>query len=581
MTDRSDATAPLTHDLAAAARTLDIPPGDPAAAVLRGGRRRQRQRRGFTGLAVVALVATVAGAVSVLDDPAAQIDVATSAGLTRDDVGVTWRAVSPESGLGYAPRIGSSTPLYALSTAAGQREVSDKTPRVLWRSDDGVEWTAVATASDDLFVSDLVSRDDRVYAVGTGLAGASVGGKRAIPPLMVGWSDDGAKTWDKARLPLDLEGLMGKTLRLNVASSAVASGPAGTVIAGVLDGALDVPALLPAGVAAPDGWSTTATGVDILGPEKDGVCPAGTLTPEEAMARRGEDVKVVPVEPAGAGEVYPTTCMPENLDMSKMTRESMVQVSPQEARGVVASYGWDQLGVSGDLLRAVRRQPVAFFAEPGSTDFSRVDLPDLDPMSGPILLDAGDGGFDLVSTTTVSSTYREMEGVKVMVLHSDNGRSWTAAPATGAALWASAAGTVGGVPTVIGQSADGASMLRSTDGGWVSASLTSVVSDLPAGANVSLMHAAIGPFGAVATLAVQPQMSEAELTTRPTDIDERVLVSRDGTTWQEYKVGDLAGRPVRNIIRATVVGDRVAVTVLVKPESGEGSAQLVLVGTPT
>ena len=581
MTDRSDARAPLTSDLAAAARSLDIPPGDPAAAVLRGGRRRQRQRRRLTALAVVAVVASVAGAVSVLDDPATQIDVATSPGLARGDVGVSWRAVTPDSGLGYAPRLGSSAPLYALSTAAGQREVTDKEPRVLWRSDDGIEWTAVATATDDLFLSDLASSDDRVYAVGTGLAGASVGGQRAIPPLMVGWSDDGARTWAKARLPLDLDGLMGQTVRLSITGTTVASGPDGTVIAGVLDGALDVPALLPAGVTAPDGWSTTAKGVDILGPERDGVCPAGTLTPEAVMARQGENVKVVPRE-AEVGEVYPTACIPEAEDATKLLgRENMVRMSPQDARGVVASYTWDQLGVDGDLLRAVRRQPVVFFAEPGSTDFGRVDLPDLDPVSGPILLDAGDRGFELVATTGTLMSFKGMEGVQVMVLHSEDGRAWTAAPASGAALWASAAGRLGGVPTVIGQSADGAGMLRSSDGGWTSASLASVLSDVPAGANISLQHAAIGPFGAVAILAVQPQMTEAELMTRPPEMEERILVSRDGTTWQEYKVDDLAGRPVRNIIRATVVGDRVAVTVSVKPESGDGSAQVVLVGTPT
>ena len=266
-----------------------------------------------------------------------------------------------------------------------------------------------------------------------------------------------------------------------------------------------------------------------------------------------------------------------------MGRENLVQVSPQDARGVLASYTWDQLGVTGDLLRAVRRQPVAFAAAPGSTEFTRVDLPDLDPVGGPILLDAGDGGFDLVATTTTGTAFKAMEGMRVMVLHSDDGRAWTASPAGGAALWASAAGRVGGVATIVGQTADGASVLRAADGGWTSTSLSSILSDVPAGAGISLMNAAIGPFGAVASVAVTPPMDpKAGLdTTRPPAVDERILVSRDGTTWQEFTVAELAGRPVRSVIRAAVVGDRVAVTVSVKPENGDGSAQLVLVGTPT
>lgn len=582
MTDTSDKAAPLTGHLAAAARALDIPPGDPAAAMRRGGRRRQRRHRGLTGLAVVALVATVAGAVSVLDDPESEISVATSAGLNRGDVGITWRAVTPESGLGYAPRIGTSAPLYALSTAAGQRELKEDVPRVLWRSDDGIEWTAVSSSVEDLFVSDLASRDDRVYAVGTGPAGAAPAGQRPVPPLMVGWSDDGARTWDRASLPLDLQGLVSKTLRLNVASTTVASGPEGTVIAGVLDGGLDVAALLPDGATAPNGWATTATGVDVLGPARESVCPAGSLTPEAMMERR-RDVRVITGEAEKPGEVYPTTCLPENQELSNAGREDFVQVPPQDARGVVASYTWEQLGVDGDLLRAVRRQPVAFAAAPGSTEFSRVDLPDLDPVGGPILLDAGGGGFDLVATTARTQTAKETDGVQLMVLHSDDGRAWTAGPASGASIWASAAGRVGGVPTVVGQSADGASVLRSSDGGWTSTSLSSVMSDTPAGADLSLMHAAIGPFGVVATVAVSRPMPEATdlATFRPPPVDERILVSRDGATWQEYKIDDLAGRPVRNIIRVAVVGKRVAVTVSVKPESGDGPAQLVLVGTPT
>lgn len=63
--------------------------------------------------------------------------------------------------------------------------------------------------------------------------------------------------------------------------------------------------------------------------------------------------------------------------------------------------------------------------------------------------------------------------------------------------------------------------------------------------------------------------------------DQRVLVSRDGRTWDDAGIEELAGRPVRSVIRAGVVGDRATVSVSVTPQVGDRPEQLVLVGAPS
>lgn len=65
------------------------------------------------------------------------------------------------------------------------------------------------------------------------------------------------------------------------------------------------------------------------------------------------------------------------------------------------------------------------------------------------------------------------------------------------------------------------------------------------------------------------------------DLSAYVLVSRDGRGWEVVDVDELAGRPVRNVVRTAVAGDRVIVAVSVTPTSGGRPEQLVLVGTPS
>src|SRR5262249_22144267 len=123
------------------------------------------------------------------------------------DAGVRWTRVEPQNGIGSALALTGSGPVFALSTAPGQAPASGRTPQVIWRSGDGVEWTSAATLSGDSYITDLAASGDRVYAVGTAPGTSAVGTR--LPDIVAGWSDDGAKTFHNARLPLDVDSLTG------------------------------------------------------------------------------------------------------------------------------------------------------------------------------------------------------------------------------------------------------------------------------------------------------------------------------------------------------------------------------------
>lgn len=599
MTDQTDTAPAIGRHLVEAGRSFEIPEGDLDAVVRRGGHRLHRRRRGFAGLTALALVAGTVGAVDLLEKKPEVSVSSTGGGLVRGDVGIVWRSVRPKSGLGFSggslssPLSGATAPLYALSTAPGQAVPGPAQPRVAWRSDDGVEWTAVSALAQDLYLSDLASRDGRVYAVGTAPATAAIGG-RSFSPLIVGWSDDGAKTWKREALPIDLTALSGGMARFQIGSTAVASGPAGTVVTATLGGTLDVPKLLPAGSTAPNGWAITATGVDLLGPQEADYCPEGwsmfraaALAGRKVQLQAGEE----PVQlPAGApppemgsgkddngmpSEAFPLQCV--------RTDGEPVLVSPQEAHGVVASLTWDQLRVDGDLLRAVRRQPVAFVAPPGSDRFERVDLPAVDPVNGPVLLDAGDDGFDLVTTTADESSPDGRWAADIVSLHSADGRAWVrSSTGAGSQLWAAAAGRVGGVATILGQGPNGAVVLRSDgSGGWSSTPLAgALAAGVPEGSDLYLGSADIGPFGILATVSIIGKEAKVG-SAPPSQPEHRVLVSRDATTWEDRSASELAGQPVDSVIRASVVGERATVAVSVHAKGRDKPAQIVLVGTPS
>lgn len=557
----------LEHDLASAADRIPMSLGDAEMVMAKGRHRRARKQRIVSGVTAVAVVASLAAMVNLNKEGATP--VATTPALQRGDAGLQWEVQSTASGLGYGNGVGGSGPFYALSTAPGRADVNKARPsRVVYRSDDGVEWSVASTLGKDLYLSDLAPSDTRVYAVGT--APAQAGAKRR-GDVVAGWSDDNGKTFSKTALPIDWASIESRSTSVALLDTQIASTNKGTVVTAIVQAALDVPRLLPNGVTAPDGWATTATGVDILGPAKDDTpCPAGYTTDKSVLERRageGASAKVATMEDRESQlprqrEVEPGWCFSENGDGNG------VSVSPQDMRGVVRSLSFADLGVTGDARIAASKQLFGFFAEKDSTDFARIDLGDA--RSDVTYLDADDAGFNLFAS---GITYGSSPAGSVD-MHSVDGQHWTSTAGPGDIGWVNAAGTVGGTRVVIGETQTGAAVARSDgNGGWDVTPLSSVVEG---GRPVHVGAAGVGPLGVVMAGYLEPEKGDEGVT-------KTVLAfSRDGSTWESKTADDLAGKTVGMPLRVFVTGQRAVVAFSggYAGENNDPKPQTILVATP-
>lgn len=536
------------------ARRLDVRAGDVDRVKARARARDRRRHRGVAVLTSVSLLAGAGLAVLRIGEPGGEgAPVAVvGAAAVRGDVPMRWEKIDPASGLGMARDVAFdgvlAAPLYALSTAPGEADVGKAWPsRVVWRSDDGVEWTPSSTLDSGTYVSDLASTETRVFAVGTAPATA-VAGRKVSPPVL-GWSDDGARTWTRADVDLSVATIAAGSSTMTVAGSDLATGPAGTLAVITISSTLDVASRLPVGVNAPHGWAITADGVDVLGPVPDQPCPDGMST--EKGVPQGDS-------PSSA----------ERADVPCFRDGEFIRTVPvQEVQGVRASYPWAALGVSGDLLRAVRRQPFVFFAPPGSTEFSRIDPPAVDPVAD-VLVQARPDGFDVAAMSLESG---------VTVLETD-GATWTSATAPGGIQWVQALGRLDGRVAMVGSTATGSAIVRAdASGGWQTTDLTSAVD--PAltadGARAFVTAAGIGPLGAVVSVSLVSEGNGGD------EVRHRLLVTRDGITWSDDAVDELAGRRTRGATRVLVAGDRTIVTVRVATDpKADRHEQVVLLGAP-
>jgi hypothetical protein len=477
-------------DLHRAAAALHVPPGDLDTVISRAHQRSARRRRAVAaGTALTMVAAGLGVAWSTRDGGGGRTAIADGGTATRrGDVGVVWERVDARSALGFSPSVDGSSSLFALSTAAGQREFTPQN-RVIWRSDDGIEWTAASTLGDDLFLSDLATSGTRIYAVGTGPATASVPGKRPVSDLLVGWSDDGAKSWRHEPLPIDLESIVARSVNAGVGGTHVATSDDATVAIVTLRAEPDVAAMLPDDVTAPHGWALGTDGVDILG---DGpACSPGTSPDERVPApMRG---KIREEEPQANSRVHPSTCMGPN--------GTIEQVPAQQARGVTAHYTWAQLGVEGDFLRAVLGQPIAFRADSGSTSFERVELGLTESTYGVQLVGAP-AGFAFVGQVTDAPAQKETP--TIVLLRSDDGREWARTPGPSGMAWVSGLGLLNGRTALVGDG-DGGPMLAvdNNSGGWSTTPLRDLVDVEDAKhTQISVASAAIGPLGVVAAVSV-------------------------------------------------------------------------------
>lgn len=554
-----------TFDFDEVAERVRIPAGDVGHVVSTARRRTRRHRRVLGATMAVAVVASVVAVDRMSSAPDEGLPLAATDGVRRGSLGLTWRGVEPASGLGMASGFTNRGPLYALSTAPGQRELTPEIRMngVVWRSDDGVEWSAASTLGNDLFLSDLAVGDERVYAVGTSPGEALPAGNRArltSSNLVVGWSDDQGRKWQKASLPVDLRDTRA-TRWGSVSTTAVAAGPRGVLAVAAFTADLDVPALLPAGVTAPRGWSTTETGVDILGTLKAGACPDG-MKPAEVTPPAGDPV----------GEVPPVWCAD-----GKRGRP----IAPQAAYEVTAHYTFAQLGVDGDVLRAVRRQPVAWWAEPGSTEFRRVELPEVGGIAGGLEVTAHENGFDVLGVT---GDRFGAGNQGLVLLQSGDGRTWRTLRPPAHSQWVAGLGTVGGRTAFVGGAETGAVLtVADGDGGWTTTALATLIDPaLLEGRSVHASAVSFGEFGVALNASLVPEERERREESTGTVV-HRVLVSRDGATWDDFALDDIVGEAKGSVSRIAVLADRVVVTASLPNRDGPADTrrQVVFVGATT
>lgn len=587
------------HDVATA---FDVPGGDLGTTVKRGRRRVMRRRRTVAAATAVTVAATTAAGVRLIrsgDEPAKVVVGSPGSG----GMDIDWARVEPGSALGtFATGLHGEPggPLFALSTAPGDASFEPDRDRVLWRSDDGVEWEQASTLDGDLSLADLAVADGRVYAVGTSVATADVS-EGAEQAVVVAWSDDEGESWNTAPLPIDVAAIAEVSPQdANLGYDAqVAAGPAGTVAVVLPRVYLDVPSLLPGGATAPYGWVTTDDGVDVLLVPEAAPCPAGSgIVPpgqEEAIAEKRSADGIDPNSRAVAtpSEVGPVYCYGADGEVTSV-------MSAQEAYGVTAAYTWDDLGVSGDALRAARGAASVFHAAPGSADFERVEVPAVPDHTFPMSVEANEGGFDLVLAVWGPADHTDDDSARI--LHSDDGRGWAdGGELPGDLTWVAASGTVGGRATFVGNDAMGSPVQVRSDGtgGWVTTPLPSQIDGIgDSGMSLFLAGADVGPSGVAVVLRGESPVERD----RPSDPDglteypagttredteaielaltDHLLVSRDGTSWHEESIDDLAGEDVIPM-RVTVRDEQVVVETSRRrsPGSEEPSERVTLVGT--
>ncbi|HZN14285.1 MAG TPA: hypothetical protein VFB78_08475 [Acidimicrobiales bacterium] len=478
-------------DLDNAARRINLPSGDVDAVTARGATLARRRHRAVAGGLALSLTALSAGLYIRISHPKPVPLATTSNVAQRGDVPIRWEKVTSKSGLGFTT-VMSEDALYAVSTGPGPARVED-TRRVVWKSDEGIDWSAVTELKGDLYVANLADRGGRLYGVGTGPANAAAAGRKPVPDLVVGASDDGGQNWNKQTLPVDVRAVSAKSRSVGVYAVDVATTKNAVVAIASLNADLDVPALVPAGQTAPNGWVITPSGVDVLG---DGPrCPAGTTSappgqPDKRAIMQEQNPNQDPQRE------YPYECY---------TADGTPQpVTPQEARGVKASYTFAQLGVDGDLLRAVRSEPMVFVADLQSLRFTRVDAPALSQLDGPGMLERDGDGLLIIGQKAADVANRKA-GDPVL-LRSADGSTWTPATAPTGMAWAQAIGHLGDRIAIVGDTGNGPSLwVADGAGGWSATSLDGAVDpDVRQGAEVGLVSAAVGRLGVVAVVSVLP-----------------------------------------------------------------------------
>lgn len=554
----SDLESLLRRDLPVAAKEMLVPEGNVNAVLVRAARRRRHRRRvQATSLMLAAAVAAGGLAVQLRSDSERPLDVASTAGaLRRGETGVVWRHGDTRNALAYVRTQTIGGTLYALSTAPGPADPFARTqpPQVLYRSRDGVDWTPIDRNGGVSFLADLSARGERLYGVGTTTASVVTTTGRDVADVAIHWTDDGASTWHRTMLGVDLAAIAAKSSSVQMGSMSIAAGEKGVVAVVGVTAQLDLTTVLPAGVGAPNGWAVGDGGIDILGAGT--ACPAGTTS--RPGAPPGPPTTVRPVAGgAGPGQVGASPCYQAD--------GTPALVTPQQMRGVTRSFTWADLGIGGDLLRAVLGTPMAFWSADGMS-FERVDAP-LRGLSSAQVTTVGDG-FVIVAQQNAGGISR------AVALRSADGRRWSPPTATDGRLFASSLGEVRGRAAVVGNGEDGPTVAHLDSGGWRTGALAQLI-DPPVMEKESsfLIGGAVGPLGIVAVVQVR------EPRPREDSIAYHLLFSRDGETWSTTLLSELVDGPIASVGNVLVTENRIIVTVIPPGGAAPADHATVIIGT--
>jgi hypothetical protein len=231
-----------------------------------------------------------------------------------------------------------------------------------------------------------------------------------------------------------------------------------------------------------------------------------------------------------------------------------------------------------------------FVAAPGSTEYQRVDLPQLTNVSSVAVL-ANNDGFDLIADVDGSYDKSTPTG-RMIALHSTDGHTWAQSdnvPADVDAVYG--VGQFDGSIVVFGsRGSTPAVFIENPSGGWTMTSLAQVAGTaVPSGSNVSLVDGAVGQFGLVAEVIVSPKIeigntkkstsTLAPGVPSPKAPTQLLLSSADGQTWSTTTVDALAG-PHAEIERLDQIGDHVVVVASVLNPDDKQATNVAFIGTP-
>lgn len=522
----------ISRHLETQASSIDVFGGDLNAVVTRARHRRQRRR--VVSLAALVVVVGAGAAVAINQREGkdqAPIDNVGPEPAGSAESSLQWTTAEPASALGWAQSlsVGPDGRLYALSTEPGVQnpdELYQPTPQIMYSSADGVEWAA-GGAPADLWASSLEANGGRLYAVGTGPAGAAEGEPY---DLQVAASDDGGANWTNSTLPLDIVGLRDRFgPQVSVGPAQLAVAPNGAVLAVTTVTAWADPVeLLPGDVDQRWGVTQTATGFDLYGPPADldaeaaEVCPADwTLqetAPPGAIDSAANGPRGVPTPTTAVGGAFDTAtpaAVGNTGDLWCVSADGSEATSvwPGAVAGPVAqAFTWDELGVEPELQQLLGGQVRAFLATDG-VNFEEVSLQvPGDGLLGAVEPLATPDGFAIVASRSPYAKGPDgpYPAGMVTVLTSPDGRTW--APHTAGDLTGTfrSVGLMGeSLAFVLDDDSGTARLAVSTAGGtWSLSDPLEALEPRDPGAFVS--DVVVGPLGAAALIGVSTDpISEA------------------------------------------------------------------------